>query len=59
MSEHLYPTLVADGIVDNHSTLQNQITLEIDKCLQEVAERHERDDHYLNGWHVATNTLSQ
>ena len=63
MSEHLYPTLVADGslstpIVDNCSTLQNQITSEIDKYLQEAAERHERDNNYFGGWHVATNTPS-
>ena len=63
MSKHLYPTLVADAslstpTVDNCSTLQNQITSEIDKYLQEAAERHERDDNYFNGWHVATNTSS-
>ena len=64
MSEHLYPTLIADGslstpIADNCSTLQKQITSEIDKYLQETAERHERDDNYFDGWHVATNTSSQ
>ena len=63
MSKHLYPTLIADGslstpIVDNRSTLQNQITSEIDKYLQEAAERHEKDDNYFDGWHVATNTSS-
>ena len=63
MSEHLYPTLAADGslstpIVDNCSTLQNQITSEIDKYFQEAAERHERDDNYFNRRHVATNTSS-
>ena len=63
MNEHLYPTLLADGslstpIADNRGTLQNQITSEIDKYLQEVAERCERDDNYFNGWHVATNTSS-
>ena len=63
MGEHLYPTLVADGslstpIADNRGTLQNQITSEIDKYLQEVAERHERDDNYFDGWHMATNTSS-
>ena len=63
MSECLYPTLVEDGslstpIADNCSTLQNQITSEIDKYLQEVAERHERDDNYFDGWHMATNTSS-
>ena len=63
MSECLYPTLVVDGslstpVVDNCSTLQNQITSEIDKYLQEAAERCERDDNYFDGWHVATNTSS-
>ena len=61
MSDRLYPTLVADGslsthIADNHGMLQNQITSEIDKYLQQVAERCERDVNYFNGWHVATNT---
>ena len=64
MSDHLYPTLVADGslsthVADNHSTLQNQITSEVDKYLQEVVERCERDVNYFNGWHMATNTSSQ
>ena len=54
MSDHLYPTLIADGslsthIPDNHGTLQNQLTSEVDKYLQEVAERHERDVNYLMG----------
>ena len=61
ISECLYPTLIADGSLttpaaDNCSTLQKQITSEIDKYLQEAAERHERDDNYFDGWHVATNT---
>ena len=61
MSEHLYPTLIADGslitpAVDNCSTLQKQITSEIDKYLQEAAEKCEREDNYFDGWHVATNT---
>ena len=63
MSEHLYPTLIADGSLttpaaDNCSTLQRQITSEIDKYLQEAAEKHERDDNYYDGWHMATNTSS-
>ena len=63
MNEHLYPTLVADALLstpaaDNCSTLQNQITSEIDKYLQEAAERCERDDNYFDGQHVATNTSS-
>ena len=57
MSKHLYPTLVVDAslstpTVGNCSTLQNQITSEIDKYLQEAAERHERDDNYFDRWHV-------
>ena len=64
MSDRLYPTLIADGsssthVPDNHSMLQDQITSEVDKYLQEVAERHERDVNYFDGWHMATNTLSQ
>ena len=63
MSKRLYPTLVADGllstpIADNSGTLQNQIKSEIDKYLQEAAERHERDDNYFDRWHMATNTSS-
>ena len=64
MSDCLYPTLLADGsldtqVADNHGTFQNQITSEVDKYLQEVAERGERDVNYFNGQHVATNTSSQ
>ena len=63
MSEHLYPTLIVDSLlttpaVDNCSTLQKQITSEIDKYLQEAAEKCERDDNYFDGWHMATNTSS-
>ena len=63
MSECLYPTLIADGSLttptaDNCSTLQRQITSEIDKYLQEATEKHERNDNYYDGWHVATNTSS-
>ena len=64
MSDHLYPTLIADGslstqVADNRDTLQNQITSEVDKYLQEAVERRERDVNYFDGWHVATNTSSQ
>ena len=63
MSKHLYPTLIADGSLttpaaDNCSTLQKQITSEIDKYLQEAAEKCERNDNYYDGWHLATNTSS-
>ena len=64
MSNRLYPTLVVDGslsthVADNHGTLQNQITSEVNKYLQEVAERCERHINYFDRWHVATNTSSQ
>ena len=64
MSDRLYPTLVADGSLatdapDNHGMLQTQLTSEVDKYLQEVAERCERDVNYFDGWHVATNTTTQ
>ena len=54
MSEHLYPTLVADGslstpAVDDYSTLHKQITSEFDKYLQEAAEKHEQDNNYYDG----------
>ena len=63
MSEHVYPTLIADGSLttpaaDNCSTLQKQITSELDKYLQKATEKHERDDNYSDGWHVVTNTSS-
>ena len=48
MSECLYPTLTADGLLSTHasddcSTLQKQITSELDK---EAAEKHEMEDNY-------------
>ena len=63
MSDYLYPTLVADSsldthVLDNHGTLQTQLTSEVDKYLQEAAEMHERDVNYFDGWHAATNTIS-
>ena len=64
MSDHLYPTLIADGLLsthvpDNHGMLQDQITSEVDKYLQEVAERCERDVNYFDERHMATNMSSQ
>ena len=63
MSSQLYPTLVADSsldthIPDNQDTLQTQLTSEVDKYLQEVAERCEMDINYFDGQHMATNTIS-
>ena len=53
MSEWLYPTLIADGSLstpaaDNQSTLQRQITAEVNKYLQEATEKCERDDNYYD-----------
>ena len=61
MSEQLYPTLIADSSLntptaDNCSTLQRQITSEVDKYLQEATEKRRKDDNYYDGWHVAMNT---
>ena len=44
MSSQLYPTLVADSSLDTHvpdnqDTLQMQLTTEVDKYLQEAAEK--------------------
>ena len=63
MSARLYPTLVADSsldthIPDNQDTLHTQLTSEVDKYLQEAAERCEMDVNYFDGRHVATNTIS-
>ena len=48
MSSRLYPTLVADSSLDIHmpdkqDTLQMQLTTEVDKYLQEAAEKREMD----------------
>ena len=54
MSSRLHPTLVADSLLDTHvpdnqETLQTQLTSEVDKYPQEVAERHEMDINYFDG----------
>ena len=54
MSARLYPTLVADSsldthIPDNQDTLHTQLTSEVDKYLQEAAERREMDINYFDG----------
>ena len=63
MSSQLYPTLVADSLLDAHmpdqqDTLQMQLTTEVDKYLQEAAEKREMDVNYFDGQHVATNTIN-
>ena len=50
--------MLSTPAADNRSTLQRQITAEVDKYLQEAAEKRERDDNYYDGWYVATNTSS-
>ena len=62
MSECLYSTLTTDGLLstpasDDCSTLHKQITSELDKYLQEAAEKHEVEDNYFDGCHMSTNTL--
>ena len=64
MSDCIYLTLIADGLLDthapdNHGTLQTQLTSEVNKYLQEAAERHEWDVNYFDGLHMAMNTTSQ
>ena len=61
MSEHLYPTLTADGSLstpasDDCSTLYKQITSELDKYLQEAPEKHDVEDNYFDGHDTSTNT---
>ena len=63
MSARLYPTLVADSLLDtnipdNQDMLQAQLTSEVDKYLQEVAKRREMDVNYFDRQHMATNTIS-
>ena len=62
MSECLYPALTADGSLstpasDDCSTLHKQITSELDKYIQEAAEKHEVEDNYFDGCHMSANTL--
>ena len=54
MSECLYPILTADGSLstpasDDCSTLHKQITSELNKYLQEAAEKREVEDNYFDG----------
>ena len=50
--------MLSTPTADNCSTLQRLITSEVDKYLQEAAEKHERDDNYYDRCHMATNTSS-
>ena len=54
ISSRLYPTLVADSSLDTHvpdnqDMLQTQLTTEVDKYLQKVAEKREMDVNYFDG----------
>ena len=54
MSDCLYPTSTADGSLstpasDDCSTLYKQITTELDKYLQQAAEKREAEDNYFDG----------
>ena len=54
MSDHLYPILTANGSLstpasDDCSTLHKQITTELDKYLQQAAEKREVEDNYFDG----------
>ena len=50
--------MLSTPAADNCSTLQRQLTAEVDKYLQEATEKHERDNNYYDGQHMATNTSS-
>ena len=63
MSDRLYPTLVSDSsldtyVPDNQDMLQTQLISEVDRYLQEVAERCERDVNYFDRQHMATNAIN-
>ena len=63
MTSRLYPTLVADSLLETHvsdqqDTLQMQLTTEVNKYLQEVAAKREMGVNYFDAQHVATNTIN-
>ena len=63
MTSQLYPTLITDSLLEAHmsdqqDTLQTQLTTEVDKYLQESAEKREMNVNYFDGQHVATNAVN-
>ena len=63
MTSRLYPTLIADSsleahVLDQQDTLQMQLATEVDKYLQESAEKREININYFDDQHVATNTVN-
>ena len=63
MTSQLYPTLVADSLLEAHvsdqqDTLQMQLSTKVDKYLQEAAAKQEMDFNYFDAQHMATNTIN-
>ena len=63
MTSQLYPTLVADSLLEPHvsdqqDTLQTQLSTEVDKYLQEAAAKREMDVNYFDAQHMAMNTIN-
>ena len=48
--------MVCTPASDDCSTLHKQITSELNKYLQEAAEKCEAEDNYFDGCHMSTNT---
>ena len=64
MTSQLYPTLVADSLLEAHvsdqqDTLQTQLSTELDKYLQEAAAKREMDVNYFDAQHMPMNTINQ
>ena len=63
ITSRLYPTLVADSLLEAHvpdqqDTLQTQLSTEVNKYLQEAAAKQEMDVNYFDAQHVAMNTIN-
>ena len=63
MTSRLYPTLIADSYLEAHVSdeqdiLQMQLVTEVNKYLQESAEKQEMNVNYFDGQHVAMNTVN-
>ena len=63
MSSRLYPTLIANSLLDAHvsdqqDTLQTQLSTEVNKYLKEAEVKQEMDINYFDTQHMATNTIN-
>ena len=63
MNSRLYPTLIAECLLDAHvsdqqDTLQMHLSTEVDKYLQEAAAKREMEVNDFDAQHVATNTIN-